>query len=376
MVYLDNSATTPVCPTALRRMTAALTEHFGNPSSLHALGASAENLIETARGPIAEKWGCDPAQIIFTSGGTEANNTAIFSAAETLRRRGGHIVAAAIEHDSVLSPLKTLAGRGYEVTLVPPREDGVMLAGELSAAVRPDTILVCLMLANNETGAVQPVAEAAGAVRRVAPHAWMHCDAVQAFGKMDFSVTALDIDSCSISAHKIHGPKGAGALYVAKSKRLIPLLHGGGQERGLRPGTQGVPAIAGFGGAAEELPPLIEASAKMSALLRRLTDGVKAIPAVTVLPVGNPLPYMLGLAMPGVKSEILLHFLESRDIYVSSGSACSRGKPSHVLTAQGLPPAVVDSAVRVSLSRYNTPGDVDALLEGLEAAAKRFLSTA
>lgn len=375
-VYLDNSATTRVCREAADAALYAMTTCFGNPSSLHGMGVAAEELVGKARAQVASALGCEAREVVFTSGGTEANNLAVFGAARALSRRGRRIVSTAIEHSSVEGPAAALEKEGFEVVRLRPGTDGVVPAQALAEAVTPDTVLVSMMLVNNETGALQPVEAAKRAVRRVGAPALVHVDAVQAFGKMRFSPSALGADLLSVSGHKIHGPKGAGALFVARGARVLPVLSGGGQERGLHPGTEPVPAIAGLGAAAEKARALLAESAARFTKLRALALELLApLPFITVNSPENGAPHILNVSVDGVRSETMLHFLAAREIYVSSGSACARGAKSRVLLAMGLPGARVDSALRISFCRDNTGEDVrrlaDAVAEGARTLARR-----
>ena len=359
LVYLDNSAATRCCDRALQLMNEAAAQ-FGNPSSLHGLGLEAEDWLTRTRRALAAALGASADEIGFTSGGTESNNLALFGAVSGHRR--GHIVAGATEHDSVLEPLKQLAQRGFTLTLVPPDASGVVSAERLTAALTAETVLVCLMAVNNETGAIQQAAFIRRALQAAGARALIHCDAVGALGKQPVTAAGTGADLISLSAHKMHGIKGAGALYIKKGVRIPPLLLGGSQERGRRAGTEAVPAIAGWLGALEEMDiPKHAAHAQM--LKARLLAGLPAVNGR--LNAETDFPYLVNISIPGYKSETMLHFLNSRGIYVSSGSACAKGKRSHVLQAQGLVPDRADSALRISFSRYNTAAEVDALLEAL-----------
>ncbi|MFT8889259.1 MAG: cysteine desulfurase family protein [Ethanoligenens sp.] len=370
-VYLDNSATTRVCKEAVDAALHAMTVCFGNPSSLHGMGVAAEELVGKARGQVAAALGCEPREIIFTSGGTEANNLALFGAARALSRRGRRIVTTAIEHSSVEGPAAMLEKEGFEVVRLRPDASGAVPEQALFKEITPDTVLVSMMLVNNETGALQPVQAIRRAVRRAGAPALVHVDAVQAFGKVPFNPSALGADLVSVSGHKIHGPKGAGALFVARGTRILPVLVGGGQEHGLRPGTEPVPAIAGFGAAAEQAQTALAESGKHFQRMRALALRLCAsLPVVTINSPENGAPHILNVSVEGVRSETMLHFLAQRDIYVSSGSACARGAKSRVLVAMGLPDARVDTALRVSFSRYNTEEEVERLFDAVAAGVQ------
>ncbi len=364
MHYLDNSATTPLCPEAKAAMQAAL-DDFGNPSSLYSLGAQALSRLDECRSAVAAAIGCKPKEVVFTSGGTESNNTALLGAARAKRREGRHIVTSAIEHPSVLNTLARLEQDGFEVTYLKPDASGRLSAEAVAAACRRDTVLVSLMAVNNETGARLPIAAVKPALRAVGSTALVHCDGVQAFGKLSLRPEEIGADLISVSAHKIHGPKGIGALCLAGGVRIPPLLTGGGQEGGLRSGTESTVLIRGFAAAARALPDRKTALAAVQALRDDAVARLTALPGVTLNSPADALPYLFNLSVEGLRSETLLHFLESRDIFVSSGSACARGKVSHVLAAQGLSRSRADSALRISLSRFTAPEDIDALVAAL-----------
>lgn len=366
--YLDNSATTKPCEQAVAAALQAMTQDFGNPSSLHSLGLAAENSVQDARMILAERLGARSDEIFFTSCGSESNNTALFGAVKAQRRYGKHIVTTAVEHDSVLKPLQQLEAQGYEVTYLTPNEDGNILPEQFEAAVRPDTVLVSCMLVNNETGAVFPVEKLRRIIRLAGSKALLHTDCVQAFGKISVDVSALGVDFLTVSAHKVHGLKGCGALYIKKGVRISPYIYGGGQEKSLRSGTEAVPAIAAFGAAVQAMPESAVFLRKAAALKEKLLCGLKKFENVTVNSPENGCPYILNFSFKGYRSETLLHALAQRQVYVSSGSACSKGRGSHVLLAQGLEAKRVDSALRVSLSYTSTEEDISALCEALQAA--------
>ena len=374
-VYLDNSATTRVCREAADAAYRVMTEVYGNPSSLHTLGFQAEQELTAARKAVARMIGAQPEQITFTSGGTEANNLAIFGAVSAHAREGKHIVTTGVEHPSVAGAIDQLEQQGYAVTRLIPDHSGFVDAPTIVGACRPDTVLVAVMLVNNETGARFPLEEAVPGIRRICPRAHIHCDAVQAAGKLPLYAERWGFDSMTVSAHKIHGPKGVGTLYLRRGSRLIPRTFGGKQEGGLRPGTEAVPLIAGFGAAAERLPMPHQQMSQYAALRQRLLERLGGNPAIRFHIPKVGVPYIIHLSVPGYKSETMLHFLAQKEIYVSSGSACSKGAQSPVLTALGLPVAEIDSALRISLCMDNTAEDMDrfadALLEAMEKLAKR-----
>lgn len=369
--YLDNSATTRVCTAAADAAYRVMTEVYGNPSSLHTLGFRAEQELTAARRQVATLIGAAEGEITFTSGGTEANNLAIFGAVAAHPHDGRHIVTTAVEHASVSAAIDALEKEGYAVTRLVPDEHGVLTVDTIVSACRADTVLVAIMLVNNEIGAKFPIEQAVPAIRRIAPKAHIHCDAVQAVGKLPIRAQRWGVDSMAISAHKIHGPKGVGALYLRKGARLLPRQYGGKQETGLRPGTEAAPLVAAFGAAIAQLPPVPKQMAHYDALKQHLLSRLGDHPAVRFhLPIGG-VPYIIHLSVPGYKSETLLHFLAQKEIYVSSGSACSKGAKSPVLTAMGLPVAEIDSALRVSLCRDNTIEDMDNFADGLLEAIEK-----
>ena len=374
-VYLDNAATTRARPEVVDAVVTALQERFGNPASIHTAGLEAERLVKETRSVLAAALEVPADDLYFTSGGTEANNWALRGVLAAYARRGRHLVTTAIEHSSILSTARRLEAEGYRVTIVPVDRHGRVDPERIAAAVADDTVLVSVMLVNNEIGSIQPIADIVRAVRARRPDVLVHVDAVQAFGKLPVKPRAWGVDLLTLSAHKIHGPKGTGALYVRRGVRIQPLLVGGEQEGGLRPGTHNVPGIAGFGVAARlilaEQP---ELSRRMHALKLRLVQRVQAeIPDVYVNgpDPGEGAPHIVNLSVVGARGEVLVHALAQRGVYVSTGSACTsrRTAPSHVLQALGLPPERLDSALRISLSRETTEDDVERLVAALKEAA-------
>ncbi len=366
-IYLDNSAATACCPEAAAAATDGMLNLFGNPSSLHDMGLDAERQLKASRAVIAGALACAPDEIIFTSGGSESNNLALTGAATPFRK--GRIISSAAEHASVLEPLKRLEAMGFSLTLLSPGRDGTVSTQSLTETLTGDTVLLSFSLVNSETGAVNPISALSAAAKAAAPKSVFHCDAVQAFSKMPLNMNQLKLDLCTVSAHKIHGPKGVGALYARKGMRLSPLMYGGGQERGKRPGTENVPGIMGFSAAVTAADPDSD-SKTVSVLKSALISGLAPLSAHINCDSG--FPYIVNFSINGLLSQPLIQFLCDRDIYVSGGSACSRGKRSHVLTAMGLPPKVIDGAIRVSLSRYSTIDDINALLAALSAAKTAF----
>lgn len=374
--YLDNAATTPVRPEAAQAAVAAMTEGWGNPSSQYALGRQAADRVKGWRTDVAGALGCEAGEVFFTSCGSESDNWAIFGALDLNRRAGKHIVTTAIEHAAVLEPVKALERQGYEVTYLQPDRWGEIDPAQAAAALRPDTALVSMMLVNNELGTVLPVAETARAIKKAGCPALLHCDAVQGFLKVSFTPKELGVDLLSVSGHKLHAPKGVGALYVRRGVRLPPLIRGGGQEGGYRSGTEATGQLAAFAAAARlGAASLNEDIAHMTELKAYAVQRLALeIPEAEVLTRGGA-PHILPISLPGYKSEVVVRFLSDRGVYLSSGSACHRGKPSHVFAALKLPKPVLDGALRVSFSYDTSKEDVDALVEGLRAAKEGLFTT-
>lgn len=370
MIYLDNSATTAVCSATIERMTRVMTEQYGNPSSLHTLGIEAQREVTRARGEVAALIGAKPEQVVFVSGGTEANNMAILGGAEARNRQPHVAVTTAIEHPSVAACFDNLEAQGWTVIRVQPEPDGSIVPESIERVCTPDTTLVSVMTVNNETGAKMDIPSIVARVRRIAPRALIHTDAVQAAGKMPIRAEKWGVDLLSVSAHKLHGPKGVGALYVRKGVRVLPRMLGGGQENGLRSGTEPVPAIAGFGAAASAVPNYSEQTARYEDLKACLLEELGTHPDVRFHIPQTAVPYIVNLSLLGFRSETVLHFLAQRGIFVSSGSACSKGKHSTVLYAMGLPAAEIDSSLRISFCRDTTKDDIRVLAEALRQAAQ------
>ena len=366
--YLDNAATTKVCEEAAQAALAAMTENYGNPSSTHTKGREANRLLEAARKQVAAALGCAPGELVFTSCGSESDNWAILGGAEAMKRKGKHIISSAVEHDAVRRCLDELESRGFEVTRLAPDEKGGISVDSVVSALRDDTILVSLMLVNNETGAVTDISSIAKAVKKANPAALVHTDAVQGFLKVPFSAKTLGADMISISGHKIHAPKGIGALYIKSGLRLKPFIVGGGQESGRRAGTEAMPQIAAFGAACEIARiSMAENIARMQALRQLAVERLsRDIPELVL--IGGGAPHILSISLPGWRSEVLMNYLEAREVYVSRSSACKKGGRSHVLEAMGLSAKVIDGAIRIGLSRFSTEEDIDALCMGLKEA--------
>lgn len=370
IAYLDNAATTRVLPCARDAALLAMTDCFGNPGSLHGVGKAARDLLQTSRAQVAAALGCSPACITFTSGGSESTNTALRGAAHKTRRIGKHIVSTAVEHEATLNTLRQLQQEGYEVTLIQPERDGNVPVEKVIAAFREDTVLLSMMAVCNETGAVLPVAECAAALKRIQPGALVHVDAVQAFCKIPLDLQNVDL--MSLSAHKIGGVKGVGALYVKNGLALRPLIYGGGQENGLRSGTEPLPQIAAFGTAAEYRSRNFAAdSAHMTALRERLMAWAKEQGFSLQTPdVGAP--HIVNLSPKVGRSEVYIRALSDKGICVSGGSACARGKQSHVLSAMRVDKKALDAALRVSLCPETTEEEITAFCTALLETMRLF----
>ena len=371
---MDNSATTRCSDRACQLMVDLLTKDYGNPSSLHMKGIEAERFVETAKKKIAKTLRVSEKEIIFTSGGTESNNLAIIGAAMANRRAGNHIITTSIEHASVENPMEFLKEQGFEITYLSVDENGIISLEELEEAVTEQTILVSMMQVNNEIGAIEPVAEAAELIKKKNPDTLIHVDAIQSYGKMYIYPKKLGIDMLSVSGHKIHGPKGSGFLWVKEKTKLKPLILGGGQQKGMRSGTENVPAIAGLGEAAEEIyENLDEKRAHLYGLKQRFIDGIEKLEGTHVngKTGEDSAPHIVSVSFEGIRSEVLLHSLEDRGIYVSSGSACSSNnhagnqKGSKTLRNIHLKENLLDSTLRFSFSVHTTEEEIDYALEVL-----------
>lgn len=371
MVYLDNSATTAPCDKAIQNINLALIDTWGNPSSLYDMGFRAQMLVDDTRKAVANLLKCREDEIYFVGSGTEGNNTALLGAAYARQKRGKRIVTTAIEHPSVLETVKRLEADGFEVIYLKPQANGVVSVDDLKNNINKDTVLVSIMLVNNETGAIQPVKEAADIIKSVGAPALLHCDGVQAFGKMPINLNVLGVDLFTASGHKIHGPKGIGILYVRKGVTIKPLVTGGGQEKNMRSGTEAVPLIYGLKGAVDNLGNINESLKSQKELWLYAKETLLETKLVTVNSDDEGLPYILNISVEGYRSETLLHFLEAQGIYVSSGSACAKGNGSYVLNEMGLSRQRVDSALRISFSRDNTKEDIDALKAALITATQK-----
>ena len=367
-VYLDNAATTCVCPEAAAAALEMMTQNYGNPSSTHTMGRRAKAVLDTSRKVISGALGCQPEELFFTSCGSESDNWAILSGAEAQKRIGRHIITSAVEHDAVRKSVDRLEKAGYTITRLAPQPDGSISPESVVNALRPDTALVTLMLVNNETGAVTDIAAIAREMKKRSSRALLHTDAVQGFLKLPFRADKLGADLISISGHKIHAPKGIGALYIKKGLRLPPYICGGSQESGLRAGTEAMPQIAAFAEAVNVARPLLNTSIRHMEELRAFcAQRIRSeIPDAQILPFGAP--HIMSLSLPGYKSEVLMNFLEAREIYVSKSSACKKGARSHVLEALGLKNDVIDGAIRLGFSRFTTMDEINSFCTALKQA--------
>lgn len=367
MIYLDNSATTKPCREAVEAINEALTENWGNPSALYSIGMEAAKGLRQARAAVAAAMGAEPDRVFFTSGGTEADNWALAGTARRLGKRGKHIITTAIEHHAILNTCRELEAQGFRVTYLQPDEKGNITLEALKNALTPDTILVSVMMVNNEVGSVMPIEKMAKLVHRICPDAMFHTDAVQGFLKVPFQAKTLGADLISVSSHKIHGPKGVGALYVSPRLKSFPaFIQGGGQEGGYRSGTEGTPAIFGFAAAAKVGSETFKADiAKEKELLHFLSERIEAMNGV-VLSGSHEAPHILNIAVPGVPTQNSINILQDKGICVSAGSACAKGHRSHVLSAMHIAPEIIDSSFRVSLCRNTSREELEILADTLQ----------
>lgn len=370
-VYLDNSATTKPCDMAVKKALEMCSENFGNPSSLHMGGFNAKKELDSARNAISRFLSCSDNEIFFTPSGTIANYTAIVGTARTKKREGKKIITTLLEHPSVLKNFELLAEQGFDTVYLKPNKDGKIDLEELSNAVDENTILVSVMAVNNEVGSIQDIDKIKGIIRDKKSKAFFHCDAVQAFGKIPLKPKKMGIDLMSMSAHKIHGLKGAGALYVNSSIRLMPAILGGGQENGLVSGTEAMPAICAFAAAVNDIGNVERNLNTVSEVKEYFIDKISELDKVYVNSPENSLPYIINISVEGVPSQVMLNSLSSMGIYVSAGSACAKGHRSDVLTAIGIEPRKIDSAIRISLSKTTTTKDMDLLYNGIVETIKR-----
>ncbi len=368
MIYFDNSATTKPCREAVEAVTQALTSGWGNPSALYSFGIEAAGQLRACRVKVASALGAEPDRVFFTSGGTEADNWAIFGTIKRMGKRGRHVVTTAVEHHAILNCMKQLEAQGFQVTYLQPDKEGNISLESLRQALHRDTILVSIMMVNNETGAVMPISQMAKLTHKLCPESYFHTDAVQGFLKIPFQAKTLGADLISISSHKIHGPKGAGALYISpRLKSFPPIMLGGGQENGYRSGTEATPAIAGFAAAAAAVGSTLPVDTQQEkALLHTLIGKLSALDGV-VINGSHQAPHILSISIPGVPTQNTINILQESGICVSAGSACAKGHRSHVLSAMRLPPEIIDSSIRISLSRETTREEIDGLIRGIEA---------
>ncbi len=368
--YLDNSATTRCSERAKNLMVQLLMEDYGNPSSLHMKGVEAEKYIKEAKNKIAKTLKVDEKEILFTSGGTESNNMALIGTALANKRAGNHIITTSIEHASVSAPLAYLEELGFRVTYLKVDSDGIISLEELEKEVCEETILVSLMMVNNEIGAVEPIEEAVKVIKEKNPKTLVHVDAIQAYGKYRIYPKKMGIDLLSVSGHKIHAPKGTGFLFIKDKTKVKPLIYGGGQQKGMRSGTENVPGVAALGEAAAEIYEDFDAKIEhLYSLKERFVEGAKKIEGITIngRTGRDSAPQIVSVSIDGVRSEVMLHTLEDREIYVSAGSACSSNKPSvsHTLTSIGLKKNLLDSTIRFSFCINTTEEEIDYALEVL-----------
>ena len=370
-VYFDNSATTRCYDSVKDIVIRTMTEDFGNPSAMHLKGVEAEKYVKDSEARLARILKVQEKEILFTSGGTESDNLALIGAAMANKRSGNHIITTAVEHPAVSQPALFLQEQGFEVTYLPVDSRGVVKPDALEAVLRPDTILVSVMYVNNEVGAVMPVEEIGRRIREKSPKALFHVDAIQAFGKYRIYPKKMGIDLLSVSSHKIHGPKGVGFLYINEKAKIQPQILGGGQQSGMRSGTDNVPGIAGLGVAAEEIYRNLDANVeKMYCLKEHIAKGLTKIPDIRIngMELREGAPQILSISVMGVRSEVLLHSLEERGIFISAGSACSshKRKPSSTLAAMGMQKDQIESTVRLSFSEENTVEEADYFLQVME----------
>ena len=367
MIYLDNSATTKPCKEAVEAITTALTEGWANPSALYGFGFDAAKSLRSARNAVAAAMGAEPDRVFFTSGGTEADNWALLGAAKRFGKKNKHIVTTAIEHHAVLNCAKELESQGYDVTYLQPDGEGRITLDALRAALRKDTFLVSVMMVNNEVGSVMPIAQMAKLTHKLCPDAIFHTDAVQGFMKVSFAAKTLGADLITVSSHKIHGPKGAGALYISpRLKSFPPLLIGGGQENNYRSGTEAMPAIVGFGAASAVMQKTFQEDiAREKTLINDLAQKLSGVPGV-VINGCHEAPHVLNLSVPGIPTQNIINILQDAGICVSAGSACAKGHRSHTLTAMGLSPERMDSSFRVSICKDTTQEELDILVQTIQ----------
>ena len=368
MIYLDNAATTAVRPEVVREIAAQLEEHYGNPSSLYSMGIESRRVMDRARSQIAKALGCDASEVYFTSCGTESNNLAILGAARARKNWGSRIVVSGFEHPSVQNTVESLKSEGFEVSVILPEKDGTLDTVKFLSAVDRNTVLAVCMRVNNEIGTLIDTPSLAAKVKAINKRTAFHCDGVQSFLKHPTALKG-NIDTFSVSAHKVHGPKGIGALYIRKGFNLSVAQFGGGQEKGIRSGTENVPYIAGFAKAVELMRAEPSAGAETAVLKKELWEGIGDLPGIVLNSPENSTPYILNVSICGLRSETILHFLEGKGIMVSSGSACGHGGRSHTLEAMGLDDDRIDGAIRFSFDGNTTRDEIRQTIQAVREAA-------
>lgn len=375
-IYFDNASTTKPCKEAIEAVNRGLSELWGNPSSLHSMGVKAQLAVDESRKIIADSIGCESRCIYFTSGATESSNMALKGSAMAYGKRKRRIVTSSVEHSSVKESINELEKSGFEVVRISPDKNGIFNPDDFINAVDENTCLVSVMLVNNETGYILPVKKVFAVIKRRFPDVVTHCDCVQGFMKIPVKVRELNADLISLSGHKIHSAKGVGALYIKKGIRLIPVINGGKQENGIRSGTESVPLIMGFGASVKALNPHIEEHYRyVSELKKYLCSRLSELDYISVNSKSDASPYIVNISVSGIRSEIMLHWLESHEIYVSSGSACSKGAKSGVLDEFGLSQKLADSALRISLDFSNTKEEIDKFVDVLKEGQQKILKS-
>lgn len=375
-IYFDNASTTKPCKEAIEAVNRGLSELWGNPSSLHSMGVKAQLAVDESRKIIADSIGCESRCIYFTSGATESSNMALKGSAMAYGKRKRRIVTSSVEHSSVKESINELEKSGFEVVRISPDKNGIFNPDDFINAIDENTCLVSVMLVNNETGYILPVKKVFSVIKRRFPDVVTHCDCVQGFMKIPVKVRELNADLISLSGHKIHSAKGVGALYIKKGIRLIPVINGGKQENGIRSGTESVPLIMGFGASVKALSPHIEEHYRyVSELKKYLCSRLSELDYISVNSKSDASPYIVNISVSGIRSEIMLHWLESHEIYVSSGSACSKGAKSGVLDEFGLSQRLADSALRISLDFSNTKEEIDKFVDVLKEGQQKILKS-
>lgn len=370
--YFDNSATTKPCYEAVQAAENAIKEYWGNPSSLHSLGSDASRLLRNARKDVSKLIGAAPENFYFTSSGTTANNTAIFGVFEKMKRQGNRIITTALEHPSVSEPIKRLEAMGAEVIRLTPDSKGRINEEELFESINENTILVSCMAVNNEVGSVLPINTIRKAIKRNNSPAIIHSDCIQALGKIPISPKTIDADIITVSGHKIHALKGVGGIYLKNANLIKPYILGGGQEMNIHSGTEATPAIFSFGAAANAAADIKKNYDYVKSLKNQFIEGISDLSCVTINSPEDAIPYIINISILGLPSQPTVNFMSDKGIYISAGSACKMGHRSPVLTAMGLNPEIIDSAVRISFSRYNTPEEVELLINAVKEAAEKY----